>query len=94
MIDDSKIYKKIVVLNASMDILWISFAVYTWALMDVPYYIAMAPVLYNLFSYVYGAYMVRTHNTKTPGDSSSLEVYNKDRQKIDDMLYTIAQQNP
>jgi hypothetical protein len=91
---EGKIYKKIVTLNASMDILWVSFAIYVWALMDVPFYIAMAPVLYSLFSYVYGARMVRNHNTITPGVNGSPEVYNKDRQKVDDMLYTIAQQNP
>jgi len=91
---NSKIYKKIIALNASMDLVWVGFAAYAWAYADVPYYIALMPILYNLFSYVYGLRMVANYNKESLGTTGASEVYNKDRQKIDDMLYTIAEQNP
>jgi hypothetical protein len=81
-------------LNLTEDVMWCTFAIVMVAIYSVPWYIALAPVIANITIFLIGVGIVRNYNKEIPRTSEPvMELYNN-VQEIDDLLYTLSQQDP
>jgi len=90
---NNKTFKKIIMLNISQDLSWCCFALMMMFYFDVPWYIALMPIAFNLGVFLYGARTVHNYNKLIPGTNTTELPDNYAADEVDDMLSTIAAQN-
>ena len=86
MVQDKKLAKKIVALNITQDSIWIAYVIGMIYYFNVPYTIALIPVLSNLVLFVFGLHVVRAYNKKKDKDTKlileRLENHNRSKTYI------------
>jgi hypothetical protein len=87
------IFEKIVSLNIAQDGMWVFFALLMCAYYDVPLYVALAPIAMSLVMYLIGMRMVQDYNKEIPRTSSAVIPGTNNRDDVDELLSTIADQN-
>jgi ABC-type transport system involved in multi-copper enzyme maturation permease subunit len=89
----TNIFSKILMLNIAADGAWIFFAMAMVFYWGIPWYIGMMPIALSVGIYLIGVQMVNDYNKRIPRTGSAVIPDTNNRDDVDELLSTIADQN-